>query len=76
MLTHSELAFPRRHNTKVLGDKVNRGNFGGRGGRYHTFMQHTAPSGTVFTPGLEGRKPYFIKCFNFEKWGHYENQCP
>ena len=76
MLTHLELASPRRHHTKCTGDKENRENRDGRGGRDNTLFQHTAPSVTVFVSGLYGSTSYQIKCFNFEKWGHYENQCP
>ena len=76
MLTRFELSYLRRHHTKRMGDKGNRENCGGCGGRDHTFVQHTAPSDTVFVPGLNGRISYHIKCFNCDKWIHYENQCP
>ena len=33
---------------------------------------NTALPGTVLVPGLDDRTSYFIKCFNFEKWGHYD----
>ena len=76
MLMRFELESTRLHHTERMGDKGNRENSWGRGGRDHTFVQHTAPSGKVFIPGLNGRTSYHIKCFNFEKWVHYENQCP
>ena len=75
-LTHFELASTICHHTERTGDKGNRENFDGCGGRDHTLVQHTAPSGKVFIPGIDGRNSYFIKCFNCDKWGHYENQCP
>ena len=75
MLPRFELAPPRLHHTNCMGDKENRENHGGRGGRDNTLSQHTAPSGAVFIPGLDGRTSYCIKCFNCEKWGYYENQC-
>ena len=43
MLTHFELAYTRRHHNERTGDKGNRKNHGGRGGRDHTCVQHTAP---------------------------------
>ena len=76
MLTLFKFASPRRHHTECTGDKVNRENCGGRCGRDHTFVQHTAPSGAVFISGLDLRTSYRIKCYSCEKWGHYENQCP
>ena len=76
MITHLDLVSPRHHHTKRTRYKRDRENRGGRGGMDHTFVQHTAPSGTVFIPGLDGHTSYQIKCFNCKKWGHYENQFP
>ena len=42
----------------------------------HTFVQNTAPSVIVLISGLDRRTLYQIKCLNFEKWGHYDIQCP
>ena len=70
MLTSFELASPRRHHTKRMGYKGNRESCGGRGGRDHTFVQHTAPLGTVSITDLDVRTPYPNKCFNSEKWGN------
>ena len=76
MLTCFQLASPRRHHTERTGDKGNRGDRGSHGGRDDTVIQHTAPSGAVFIPCIDGRTSYPIKYFNCEKWGHYDNQCP
>ena len=76
ILTHFEFASPRRYHTESTGEKRNMENCGGHGGRDHTFSQHTAPSGTVFISVLDGSTSSKIKCFNCERWGHYENQCP
>ena len=54
LITSFELAFPRHHRIKHTGDKGNRGNHGGRGVSDHEFVQHIAPLGTVFIPGLDG----------------------
>ena len=54
MLTRFELASLRRHHTERTGDKGNRESRGGRGGRYHIFVQHTAPSVTVFISVIDG----------------------
>ena len=70
MLTHFELESPRRHHTERTGDKRNRENHGGCGGRDHTFVQHTTPYVTVFISGIDSRTSYLIKCFNCEKWGY------
>ena len=76
ILTCFDLAPPRCHCTDRTGDKGNRENCGGRGGRDHTFFQHTVPSGTVFITYLKNRMLYRIKRFNCEKWGHYDKQLP
>ena len=76
ILTCFELSAPRNHCTGCTGDRGNRNYCGGNGWRDHTFIQHNAPSGTVFIPGLDDRKLYRIKCFNDEKWGRYGNQWP
>ena len=60
----------------ITGDKGKRETRGGRGGREHTFIQHTEPSGNVFTTSIDGCTSYHIKFFNCEKWGYYDNQCP
>ena len=75
-LTRFELASPRNHHTKRIGDKGSRGSCGFCGGRNHTFVQHTTPLGTVFVPVIDGCTSYRIECFNFEKWWNYDNQCP
>ena len=67
MITHFELVSPRRHQIESTVDKGNRENCGGRGGRDHKF---------VLILGLDCRTSYCIKCFNCEKWGYYDNQCP
>ena len=56
MLTCFELAAPRHHCTRHTGDIGNMNNNGSHGGWDHTLIQHTAPSGTVFTPGLDDHK--------------------
>ena len=76
MLKSFKLAEPRHNHIDHTGDKGNMENRGGCGGREHTFLQHTTPSGTVFVPGLIIHTSYHIKCFNGENWGYYENQCP
>ena len=76
MLTRFEMASPRSYHTKRPGDKCNKENCGGRGGRDQTFIQHTAPLGTDFIPGINSRISYIIKCFNFEKGKHCDNQFP
>ena len=76
MITRFDLESPRRNHTERMGDKGNREHCGGRGGMDCTFVQHTASSGTVFIPGLDRHTSYQIKCFNSEKWRHYESQCP
>ena len=76
MLIRFELEYPRRHHIERMGDKWNRENCGGCGGRDHTFFHYTAPSGTVLIAGIKSCLSYRIKCFNSNKWGHYENQCP
>ena len=76
MITSFELASPICHHTERTREKGNRENRGGRGGRDHAFVQHTAPSGKVFIPGLDSHTSYRMMCFNSEKWGHYENQYP
>ena len=76
MLTNFVFASPRHHHTKRTRDKGNTKDRGGHGGRDHTFVQHIAPSGTVFFPGLDSRTSYQIKYFNYEKCRHYDNQCP
>ena len=58
MLTRFELASTRRHHTERTGDKGSRENCGGCGGRDHTFVQHTVPSGTVLISGLDDRNSY------------------
>ena len=76
MLTRFELESPRLHHTKRMGNKGNRENHRGCGGRSHTFVQHTTPSGKVFIPGIDGHTSYHIKCFNCGTWVHCDNQCP
>ena len=76
MITRFEPASPRHYRTVLQGDRGNMNNCGGHGGQDRMFVQHTAPSGTIFVPGLDGRTPYSIKCFNSENWGQYENRCP
>ena len=73
MITRFELADPRHHRIERTGDKGNRENHEGRGGRDHTFAHHTAQSGKVFITGLDGHTSYRIRCFNCEKWVHYDN---
>ena len=76
MLTRFELVAPRHNFIKRKVDKWNRENCGGSGGGNHTIIQHTAPLGTLLITGLDGRASYYIKLFNYENWGHYDNQCP
>ena len=76
MLTRFELVYPRSNHNKHMGDKGNRENSGVCYGRKHTFIQHTAPLGTFFIPGLNIHTSYSIECFNCEKWEHYESQQP
>ena len=76
MLTHFELEYPRCHHTERTGDKGDRGNRRGGGGRDHTFVQYTTLSSTFFIPGIDGLTSYCIKCFSCKKWRYYENQCP
>ena len=76
MLTNFELSYPTSRNIECKGDKGNKENDGGHGGRDHTFFQHTVTSGKVFITGIDGHTSYFINCFDCEKWGNYENQCP
>ena len=76
MLTLFDLADPRHHHIGRTGDKGNGKNHGGRGRRDHTLVQHIAPLGTVLVKDIVTLMSYCIKCFNSEKWVHYENQCP
>ena len=76
MLTRFELAMPRYHRSRRSGGIVNMKNHGGHGVRDHRLVQHAAPSGNLFSLGLDYCTSYRIKYFSFEEWVHYENQCP
>ena len=76
MLTRFDLDSPRCHHNKRMvenvADKIMEAVV--EGTIHWSNTQHHRVKSSF--PGLYGHTPYCIKCFNCEKWGHYDNQFP